>query len=101
MLRSCVVVGHERLLWNWSYLEPARKWGWIALPACSLVFLGLAIWKGQTTRQTPLLAVQIQPSHSLYGVTSPFAQNCTLREPVISYANTGHSANALRDERSR
>lgn len=52
VFRSSAVVGHERLAWEgWGYLEPSRKWGWLAFPICSLAFLVLAVWKGQTTKQ--------------------------------------------------
>ena len=52
MLRSCIVVGHERLSgadWNY-FLMLGPRWGWIAFPVLSVVFLILAVWKGRTTR---------------------------------------------------
>jgi hypothetical protein len=52
VLRSTAIVGHERLPWHgWSYLEPARKWGWLVFPIFSIAFALLAMWKGRTTKQ--------------------------------------------------
>ena len=50
MIRSVLVVGHERHLWDaWVFLATSRKWTWLAFPILTALFLGLVVWQGRTT----------------------------------------------------
>jgi hypothetical protein len=51
MSRSSAIIGKTTVPhWTvWAWADDARKWGWLALPICSLIFLALAAWQGRST----------------------------------------------------